>query len=280
MVPTRSSESSPSAAISILVVDDDELSLQVVSRRLLRDGYLVTMATGGAAALATLERQRFDLVLLDLEMPDMDGLATLKRIRTRSARQDVPVIMLSAHNDDATKRNCLAQGAADYLVKPLVMPIVRERIERCLTRTLSSIWKDDIAEPAAEARILIVDDDNLSCRLLVRQLAGLGYAAEGVGSGRAALAQLAQASFDMVLLDIQMPDLGGREILRRMRAGEKTRETPVIMVTAASDVPTMLACIDQGADGYVTKPVDVAYLNTCILASLEAKRLGPQLPLG
>lgn len=265
-------------AKSILLVDDDELNLQVVARRLFQDGYYVATANSGPAALETMNRQRFDLVLLDLEMPGMDGLETLKRIRALSSRRETPVIMLSAHNQNAAIRSCLVHGAADYLVKPLVMSLVRARIERHLAAP-SRPGEPGAPEPQREVHILIVDDDDLSCRLLAGQLKSRGYAASTVTSGKAALERIGQAGLDVVLLDIGMPDVNGNEILKSIRANDTTKKLPVIMVTASNDVPTMLSCVDEGADGYVTKPVDIAYLHACILSSLEAKRRGPRLEL-
>lgn len=277
----RHGESRPAGggAKSILLVDDDELNLQVVARRLFQDGYYVATASSGPAALETMNRQRFDLVLLDLEMPGMDGLETLKRIRALSSRRETPVIMLSAHNQNSAIRSCLVHGAADYLVKPLVMPLVRARIERHLAAPAARTDEPGALEPERDVRILIVDDDDLSCRLLASQLKSRGYAPSTVTSGKAALERIGRDDLDLVLLDIGMPDVTGNDILRSIRADARTKKLPVIMVTASNDVPTMLSCVDEGADGYVTKPVDIAYLHACILSSLEAKRRGPRLDL-
>lgn len=264
---------------SILVVDDDELNLQVVARRLFQDGYYVATANSGPAAIEVMGRQRFDLVLLDLDMPGMDGLETLKRIRGLSTRRDTPVIMLSADNRSAAIRSCLVHGAADYLVKPLVMPLIRARIERHLARSKTATAHGDPADSPSGLHVLIVDDDELSCRLLATQLQSRGYAASTVTSGRAALQRLGEGGLDVVLLDIGMPDVAGDAILRAIRENDRTRSLPVIMVTASNDVPTMLSCVDAGADGYVTKPVDIAYLHASILSSLEARRRGPRLDL-
>lgn len=266
-------------AISILIVDDDYLNRQVVSRRLTQEGYAFAMAASGTVALEMLARQRFDLVLLDVELPAMDGLETLKRIRANPAWSGMPVIMLSGHCEPKWVAACMAHGAADYLVKPLVMPLVRARIERCLQYRN---W-DSRATPAAstaETRILVVDDDDLSCRLLTRQLKNCGCSASSVTSGETALEQLAREPFDLVLLDINMPKMSGNDLLRKIRSNDKTNRLPVIMVTAVTDLNTMLACIDDGADGYVTKPVDMTYLHNCIRSSLEIKKLGASFDLG
>ena len=263
---------------SILIVDDDSLHCHVVARRLEREGYVVATAASGPEALTLMDRQKFDLVLLDLNMPGMDGIETLTRMRAETHRADTPVIMLSADSRNDARARCLAAGAADYLVKPLVVPMVRARIERCLSVKAGSI---ESMEPSAtgNVRILIVDDDELSSRLLARQMEARGYTATCVNSGEEALAKLACEKVDLVLLDIRMPALSGTETLRRIRADEKTSRLPVVMVTASTDLADMLKCVDEGADGYATKPVDIGWVTTCVHSAIETRRLGVAMPL-
>lgn len=267
------------AVASILVVDDDPVNCQVVSRRLTQEGFSVAIATGGQEALGALDRQRFDLVLLDLAMPGMGGVETLQRLRAHPRGTQTPVIMLSAHDDSDSIKTCLASGAVDYLVKPLVIPLVRARIERCLRTGTVKAGTEAQTAPAA-TRILIVDDDDLSCRLLARQLQAPGHAVVFINSAIAALELLAGESFDVLLLDVNMPSMSGTELLKHLRANPRTRHLPVIMMTATNEVSTMLECIDHGADGYITKPVDIGYLRSCILSAMEARRFGPALDLG
>jgi CheY-like chemotaxis protein len=267
------------AVASILVVDDDPVNCQVVSRRLTQEGFSVATATSGQEALGALDRQRFDLVLLDLAMPDMDGIETLRRLRLHPRGVQTPVIMLSAHDDSDSIKTCLTNGAVDYLVKPLVIPLVRARIERCL-RPGTGKAEPEAPQAPAVTRILIVDDDELNCRLLVRQLQNPGYTVTAVNRAGAALELLATDSFDVVLLDVNMPSMNGTVVLKHLRAEPRTRNLPVIMVTATNEVSTMLECIDHGADGYINKPIDIGYLRSCILSAVEARKYGPVLDLG
>lgn len=271
------------ATTSVLVVDDDVLNNQVVARRLTQEGFSVATAQSGLEALHTLDRQVFDLVLLDLEMPGMDGIETLKRIRAHKRAVATPVIMLSSHKDSASINNCLENGAADYLFKPLVIPLVRARIERCL-RPGNVLSGDDSgkqgqASASQAASILVVDDDELNCRLLVRQLQSPGFHVSSVSNAQAALEWLAQKPADVVLLDVNMPGMSGTDLLQALRSNEATRYLPVIMVTGSNDVSVMLKCIDHGADGYITKPVDISYLRSCILSAVEARKLGPAMTI-
>jgi CheY-like chemotaxis protein len=259
---------------SILIVDDDPMNRQVVARRLTREGFFVEAAASGAAAIEMLGRQRFDLLLLDLDMPEMDGIATLKKIRSDARWTGIPVIMLTGNNSPEARRKCLGAGAADYLIKPLVMPLVHARIAACLhagKEPIEALAQQPVADGA---RVLIVDDDELGGRLLGRQLEGRGYSVAIASSGETALQWLKDGQTDVVLLDINMPGMTGTETLKHIRANEKTRALPVIMVTASNDVANMLECVDHGADGYITKPIDFSWLNNCIVSSLKVRREG------
>lgn len=118
----------------ILVVDDDPANLALLTRRLTRQGYEVATATGGRQALELLQQHDIDLVLLDLMMPEMDGLETLNRLRHGTARRAIPVIMLSASDDMDRIVQCVLQGAEDYLLKPINPVLLRARIGAALEK--------------------------------------------------------------------------------------------------------------------------------------------------
>ena len=118
----------------ILVVDDQEDNRSVLERRLRRQGHTVESASGGLSALEMLGRERFDLVLLDVLMPDLDGLAVLERMKTDQATRDIPVIMISALDDVASVVRCIERGAEDHLPKPFDPVLLRARISACLEK--------------------------------------------------------------------------------------------------------------------------------------------------
>ncbi len=118
----------------ILVVDDQEDNRTVLERRLTRQGHTVECVSGGHAALSQLQHARFDLVLLDVLMPDLDGLAVLERIKADPKTRDIPVIMISALDDVASVVRCIERGAEDHLPKPFDPVILRARIGACLEK--------------------------------------------------------------------------------------------------------------------------------------------------
>ena len=126
------------------------------------------------------------------------------------------------------------------------------------------------------ARLLAVDDDDMNREMLVRRLQKIGYDVGEAANGREALTRLKERNYDLVLLDILMPDLDGFQTLEFMKADPRLRHIPVIMLTALDDVESNVRCIEAGAEDYVPKPFNAVILRARITASLEKKRLRDQ----
>ncbi len=133
-VPPTPSTASPANGAVILVVDDLEDNRAVLQRRLERQGHTVECAAGGEAALALVARRGFDLVLLDVMMPGLDGVAVLERLKASPVTRDVPVIMISALDDMTAVVRCIERGAEDYLPKPFDPVLLKARIGACLDK--------------------------------------------------------------------------------------------------------------------------------------------------
>ncbi len=115
----------------ILIVDDNKTSL-ASAKSALNDTYKITAVTSGEQALKFLERSRCDIILLDINMPEMDGFEVMKKIRENSERSDIPIIFLTADSDAETESRCLEEGASDFIAKPFVLNVMRSRISRIL----------------------------------------------------------------------------------------------------------------------------------------------------
>jgi two-component system cell cycle response regulator DivK len=126
------------SAYSILVVDDEELNHDMLSRRLKRQGYQVLLASNGYAALGIVEMEKVDLILLDIMMPGVDGLQVLQGIREKRTESQLPIIMVSALTDSEVMVKALSSGANDYVTKPIDFPVVLARIETQLKNKVSS----------------------------------------------------------------------------------------------------------------------------------------------
>lgn len=118
----------------LLVVDDDETNRKILSGRLEAEGHKVSVAENGRRALEMIQRERFDLVLLDILMPEMDGYQVLKQLKSDETLRDIPVIVLSVLEDIESAVRCIEMGAEDYLTKPFNPVLLRARIGACLEK--------------------------------------------------------------------------------------------------------------------------------------------------
>ena len=122
---------------SLLVVDDNEMNRDVLSRRLKRQGYEVSMAEDGRQALDMIREKSFHLILLDIMMPGMNGYQVLESLKSDQSLREIPVIMTSALDEADRIEQCIEMGAEDYLQKPFDMILVKARISECLVRNYS-----------------------------------------------------------------------------------------------------------------------------------------------
>jgi len=118
--------------VNALIVDDDELNRDLLTRRLRAAGHEVLQASGADEALKVLENRKVDLIMLDIMMPGVDGFALLQQIKTTPAWAEIPVLMISALEDSDTMARCLEGGADDYVIKPYHALVLAKRIESCL----------------------------------------------------------------------------------------------------------------------------------------------------
>jgi adenylate cyclase len=142
-----------------------------------------------------------------------------------------------------------------------------------IMETIRPISAEDAADKVDASRILVVDDTAANRDLLARRLIREGHIVETVADGKAALERIASADFDLVLLDLMMPEMNGFEVLCRIKADRATRHIPVIMISALDELDSIVRCIEAGAEDYLAKPFNPVLLRARINASLEKKRL-------
>ncbi len=254
-----------SQTANILIVEDDELSRELLKRRLEADHHKITSVSGGTKALSLLKSEVFDFILLDINLPDIDGVTILEQIKNDLNIEKTQVIMVTANNDREMVIKCLDTGAIDYLIKPYSTSLVKLRIWRYFKNTKH---EHDISH----AKILLVDDQELNRDVLAHRLSKTGYQITSLGNGQETLDLLEKEEFDLILLDIMMPDISGIEVLTKIRAAGKHNNTPVIMITAIEDVKTVNECINAGADDYIMKPVNTSLLKFRIQSCLQSRR--------
>jgi two-component system sensor histidine kinase/response regulator len=224
----------------------------------------------GEEALAELSAGRdaaepYALILTDMHMPGMDGFTLVERIRQRPELSTATIMMLTSagHRGDADR--CKELGVAAYLLKPIRQSELREVIARILgareqTGAIPLVTRyslQDARDPAAFLRILLAEDNLVNQRLATRLLEKRGHRVDVAGNGREALEALERASYDLVLMDIQMPEMDGLEAIEKIREKEKLtgKHLPVVALTAHAMKGDEERCLTAGMDGYLTKPI-------------------------
>ena len=232
-----------------------------------------TSVSGGEEALLELVDARaagkpYALILTDMHMPAMDGFELVEQIRQNPELRTATILMLTSAGHRGDAQRCRDLGVAAYLLKPIRQSELREAIARVLgardeTGAVPLVTRYSLQNafsPHAVLRVLVAEDNAVNQRLMVRMLERKGHTAVVAGNGREALDVLARETFDMVFMDVQMPEMDGFEATAMIR--EKERETGrhqiVIAVTAHAMKGDRERCLAAGMDGYLTKPIGLA----------------------
>ena len=250
--------------LPVLVVDDNATNRRILDEMIRGWGMKPLTVDSGPKALAALRNaagigRPFPLVLLDMMMPDMDGLAVAQEI-ARGDKADRPaVIMLSsAHKDEVTRR-IGAVGIAAFLLKPVRQSELLEAIFAVMKVTVpeESHAPEPVLDHQASLHVLVAEDNSVNQRLALRLLEKRGHKVKIVGNGAQAIEALAQDSFDVVLMDVQMPEMDGFQATAAIRERERASgdHMPIIAMTAHAMRGDRERCLEAGMDDYISKPL-------------------------
>ena len=263
---------SPVSGKMILIVDDNQTNRRVLELQLNRNGYATHLAENGAQALAILGRvpaaRPFDAVLTDLHMPAMDGFELTAAIRARFPDRRLPVLLLTSHAAPGADRETAAKARiSGFLLKPVRESQLLRALEKVFSaeKDASSADHQVIAEripvtalPAGwkHLRILVAEDNPVNQKVTSLILRKLGYAADVVANGQEVLSALQIASYDLILMDCQMPEMDGFEATQAIRASlSPSARIPIIALTANALPGEKDRCICSGMNDYLSKPI-------------------------
>jgi len=255
------------AGIHVLIVDDNATNLRILLELLRSWGMLPAAASSGAEALQLLHErcaagQPFELVLTDVQMPQMDGFELAEQIRHSPSAGSVTIMMLSSGDQAGDAARCAQVGAAGCLLKPLKQRELLDAI--CQALFAPEAWPTPAHKPPGSPpktlpplHILLAEDSPLNQKLAVALLQKHGHQVVLVQNGHEAVAAARENEFDLILMDVQMPVMDGFEATRRIRQGElsRGRHVPIIAMTAHALKGDRERCLAAGMDGYVAKPV-------------------------
>ncbi len=251
--------------IKLLIVDDDQMNCDLLQNVFTRQGYQVMTATSGREGLDLFRASSPRVTLLDLRMPEMDGLTVLKEIRAIDPH--APVIILGGGATEIQENQARAIRATDFIRKGLSLDVLVEAVNRITQLSAQPAATQSFSgngEPIQQLdeSILVVDDEPLVCDLLVKFLSLRGYRAIGVKDGQAALQIIDDRPPDAILLDLIMPGMAGLDVLRALR--EKEYPGGIIIMTGSQSEELLDEAWALGPQEILMKPVDLDRLLTAI----------------
>lgn len=280
------------AGMRVLVVDDNATNRKILMHQTAAWGMVPAQAEDARRALEMLRAavqagEAFDLAILDLMMPEMDGFELAREINSDATIASIPLVLLTSFGQRGHADAARGAGIAAYLTKP----VKQVQLFECLTTVISSVNQPRRAASQATAPdgcgqaatlvtrhsllenavasdklILLAEDNLVNQKLALRQLKKLGYAADAVLNGREALEAMNHKAYDLVLMDCQMPEMDGYETTAEIRRREQSTgaHTPIVAMTAHALEGDRAHCLAAGMDDYVTKPVKFEMLNRII----------------
>jgi CheY-like chemotaxis protein len=280
------------SGLKVLVIDDNATNRRILDGMLRRWGADPLLVADGPAALEALQTSLdagdpFSLLLVDAMMPDMDGFSLIEQVRNLASSERPTVMMLSSADMLGSAERCRELGIASYLVKPIKSDDLLAAINAALRRTTSApMLPASRSSPGSESanaavanqvpsatRVLLAEDNPVNQRVACRILTKRGYPVTVVGNGKEALAALARDPFDIVLMDVQMPEMDGFEATRAIRLEEagNGQHLPIVAMTAHAMNGDREKCLANGMDDYVTKPIEPAQLFDAIARNARVR---------
>ena len=256
----------------ILVVDDNATNRRILSS-MLRLLHTIPHDAGSAQAALTLMQEdpaAFDCILLDAQMPEMDGYALARRLH-ESHENLPPMLMLSSGAMRGDAQRCQEAGIAGFFSKPISLDELHAALGRLFDHAPATsspaekalLTRHSMREAERPLKVLLVEDHPTNQKLALGLLGKWGHEATLANNGQEALDILSKSSFDVILMDMQMPVMGGIEATQRIRSREAEQQlprTPIIAMTAAAMQDDRDACLAAGMDDYLTKPIRVKEL--------------------
>jgi PAS domain S-box-containing protein len=261
--------------LPILVVDDNASNRQILKEILTNWHMNPTLVASGAEALRVFADRHpqypFAIVLLDVHMPDMDGFAVAERISSNQALHKTKVILLTSAGQPGDVARCRELGIAGYLTKPVKQSELFDAIVTVFTKhTTAHEGTDEVPQtiqPSARPlRVLLAEDNPVNQTLASRILEKLGHKVRVANNGKEALERAQTEEFDLIVMDVQMPEMDGLEATAAIRATEATtgKHVPILAMTAHAMKGDRERCLSAGMDGYLSKPIRIEELEEAI----------------
>ncbi len=270
----------------ILMAEDNRVNQGFATEMLESLGVTVQIAANGREAIDKIKEQQFDLVLMDCQMPIMDGFeasCTITAMKNKKEVADIPIIALTANAMKGDRERCLEAGMNDYIAKPMRKTDLIQSLSRWLPERLVShpeeserhIIESDSDILFDNAQVLLVEDNRINREFVVELLESMGCFVTIAENGLVATKRIQSGEFDVVLMDCQMPEMDGYEatrVMRRMIDDGDIKRVPIIALTADAMKGDREKCLNAGMDDYIAKPVKKQQLGEMLLKWVSANR--------
>jgi signal transduction histidine kinase/CheY-like chemotaxis protein len=258
--------------LNVLIVDDNATNRRLLEVLLTGWHMKHCSASGGEEALRMLEERQFDLILLDIQMPGMDGFDVAAQIRQRWPEAQIKIAVLTSMGLRGDGARCRELKIGAYLVKPMKGSDLWETIRRLVLSGAPSdgrnsgdlVTRHTLREnrnadaPSRPLRVLVAEDNRVNQALAKRLLEKQGHTVTIAADGRQAIQAFEKSAFDLILMDIQMPEVDGYEATREIRRRETNgQKIPIIALTANAMSGDRDRCLSAGMDGFISKPIDL-----------------------
>ena len=280
------------SGVRVLIVDDNRTNRRILEGLVKRWGMNPTTASDGEKALIALTAAReanepYGLILTDMHMPKMDGFGLVEEIKKRLSLSTSTIMMLTSGGQRGDAARCGELGISAYLLKPVRQSELREAIARVLAPKeqvgvvpmITRYTLQDDSDPKKGLHILLAEDNAVNQKLATRLLEKRGHHVVLACNGRQALSALEKRSFDLVLMDVQMPEMDGLEATQQLREREEGtgQHQAVVAMTALVMKGDRERCIAVGMDGYLSKPIRPQELDDVLDSYVRKDRTHPSV---
>jgi CheY-like chemotaxis protein len=275
----------------ILIVEDNQINFELANELLIRAGHFVVKAENMQECVSAVNFYKPDLILMDLHLPDMKGTEITKILKNNPETRDVPVVAFTAMVMDFDKDEAFKAGCVGFIAKPISVNTFVTTVEDFIKKEANKMVKKEADTPENNPEkppkalskkyqrhnILVVDDSILNADILKETLEQIGQNVEIAYNGRDVFKKVENKKFDLVLLDIMMPDISGFSILEELRAKPETADLPVIFVSALDQTSAIVKGFDLGSCEYIIKPYKIEELKARVLSILKINDLQNRL---
>lgn len=248
----------------ILLVEDDQMISEVYKRKFEDAGFEVAIASNGKDVLSQAKKNKFDLVILDIVLPDINGIQILEELRGGNYDSGMKIIIFSNLNDKEMENEALEKGADGYISKTQFNPTqLVDQIKRMLgefqeqdaNESRRQNGNGDIANSGngSQKKILLIEDEEVFVEMFGKKLENDGFAVTYARNGAWGVKEAMKNKFDLIITDMVMPAMSGEEIIEKLKMEEETKNIPIIVLSASADDESAQKVKEKGIEDFIVK---------------------------